>query len=250
MMTEKSREYLKADSWEEMEDIITDQKKGIPYPPVQKPHPEDAPLFDLVDPEKFTLGNAPLREIMAQRRSRRKFTDEGLTLEELSFLLWATQGVRKVFRKGLATFRTVPSAGARHATETYLVINRVEGLEPGLYRYLSLTHQLCLLRTNPHLPAQSAEACQDQIFVQDSAVTFIWTAIPYRTEWRYNIASAKLIALDAGHICQNLYLASESIGAGTCAIAAYNQKKMDVLLGVDGEDEFAIYAAPVGKIEA
>jgi SagB-type dehydrogenase family enzyme len=67
-------------------------------------------------------------------------------------------------------------------------------------------------------------------------------------EWRYGLASFKLIALDAGHVCQNLYLACEAINAGTCAIAAYNQEKLDTLLGVDGDEEFAVYMAPVGKI--
>jgi SagB-type dehydrogenase family enzyme len=77
-------------------------------------------------------------------------------------------------------------------------------------------------------------------------VLFFWTAIPYRSEWRYAAASHKLIALDAGHLCQNLYLACEAIGAGTCAIGAYDQALCDELLGVDGVDELTVYAAPVG----
>ena len=80
------------------------------------------------------------------------------------------------------------------------------------------------------------------------AVTFIWTALPERTEWRYAEASYKVIALDAGHVCQNLYLACQAVGCGTCAIAAYNQTLLDELLGVDGSDEFAVYLAPVGKL--
>jgi SagB-type dehydrogenase family enzyme len=83
--------------------------------------------------------------------------------------------------------------------------------------------------------------------VKDSAVTFIWTVIPYRTEWRYSILSPKIIAQDSGHVCQNLYLACEAIGAGTCAIGAYDQDKMDRAIRVDGKEEFAIYVAPVGK---
>jgi SagB-type dehydrogenase family enzyme len=75
-----------------------------------------------------------------------------------------------------------------------------------------------------------------------------WTALPARTEWRYAEASAKVIALDAGHLCQNLYLACEAIGAGTCAIAAYDQERTDALLAVDGTEEFAVYLAPVGKV--
>lgn len=66
-------------------------------------------------------------------------------------------------------------------------------------------------------------------------------------EWRYGIAAYKVIAIDAGHVCQNLYLACEAIGAGTCAIAAYDQEAMDKILRIDGQDEFAIYLASVGK---
>ena len=73
--------------------------------------------------------------------------------------------------------------------------------------------------------------------------------IPYRTEWRYDLLASKVIAVDAGHLCQSLYLASEAIGCGTCAIGAYTQKKIDALLGVDGIDEFTTYIAPVGKVE-
>ena len=77
---------------------------------------------------------------------------------------------------------------------------------------------------------------------------FVWTALPYRTEWRYATISHKVIAMDAGHMCQNLYLAVEAIQAGTCAIGAYDQDPMDRLIGVDGEEEFVIYVAPVGKV--
>jgi nitroreductase len=67
-------------------------------------------------------------------------------------------------------------------------------------------------------------------------------------EWRYDIAAHKVIALDAGHVCQNLYLACEAIGAGTCGIAAYHQELMDALIRVDGHDEFTVYLAAVGKV--
>ena len=68
-------------------------------------------------------------------------------------------------------------------------------------------------------------------------------------DWRYDLAAHKVLAVDAGHVCQNLYLACEAIGAGTCAIAAYDQDAIDRLLRVDGEDEFVVYLAPVGKIK-
>lgn len=246
---EPLRRFLKSEHWDEWEALETDQRRQVPPPPPQKACPPGATLVDLVAPDDLTLGEMPLREAIRRRRSRRKFTAEPLTLEELSFLLWATQGIAWVSEDGTRTTRTVPSAGSRHPFETYLAVYRVQGLAAGgLYRYQPLDHKLCLMRVDPELPAAVSEGCNRQEFVGEGAVTFIWTAIPYRSEWRYSIIAHKVIAVDAGHVCQNLYLAAEAIGAGTCAIGAYNQRKMDAVLGVDGEDEFVVYAAPVGKI--
>jgi SagB-type dehydrogenase family enzyme len=125
----------------------------------------------------------------------------------------------------------------------------VEGLENGIYRYLPLEHSIMHVRDVENLSEHLIAATHGQGFAGRAAVTFIWTAVPERTEWRYAEASYKVIALDAGHVCQNLYLACEAIGSGTCAIAAYNQTLVDTLLGVDGFHEFGIYMAPVGKIE-
>ncbi len=90
--------------------------------------------------------------------------------------------------------------------------------------------------------------CGGQTFAGRGAVVFIWAIIPYRIEWRYSTIAHKAAAIEAGHICQNLYLACEAIGAGTCAIVAYDQKSADAFIGVDGKDEFTVYIAPVGKI--
>jgi SagB-type dehydrogenase family enzyme len=244
---ESYRSFLKSDRWDEWRESETDQRKGVSPLPPEKPYPEGAILIDLVAPDGLALGTMPLAEAIRRRRSRRRFTGEPLTLEELSFLLWATQGVSDIRPESAASLRTVPSGGARHPFETYLFVNHVDGLAPGLYRYLPLEHKLCPLRQDVALVDEVEQAAYGQ-FVRDSAVVFIWTAIPYRTEWRYTFLSPKIIAIDAGHLCQNLYLASEALGAGTCAIGAYDQDKMDALLEVDGEDEFAIYVAPVGKI--
>lgn len=243
------RKFLRSDLWLEMRDLRTDQQQGVPAPPVQKPYPDDVTLIDLPNPDNLSVGETiSVRQAIANRQSHRRFTEEALTMEELAFLVWAAQGVHKVWRNGVAVRRTVPSAGARHPFETYLSVNRVEGLEPGLYRYLSVEHKLMHKFTDRGIGQRTAAACHNQTFVARSAVTFVWTALPYRTEWRYALMTPKLVDLDAGHVCGNLYLAAEAIGAGTCAIAAYNQRQMDALLKVDGEDEFAIYVAPVGKI--
>jgi SagB-type dehydrogenase family enzyme len=260
--TRASHRFLKADLWDKWKKQETDERKRIKPPANQKPYPKDAVLIDLVSPDDFTLGQMPLIEAIRKRRSRREYTDESLSLEDLSFLLWATQGVdqeaTRSRREWLAAvigwsvsdiptlMRTVPSGGARHPFETYLVVNRVQGLKPGIYRYLSVEHKLLFLEGGSDFETKASTLLFPML--QKSAVVFLWTAIPYRSEWRYTIVAPKLIAQESGHICQNLYLACEAIGAGTCAVGAYDQKMMDDLLGVDGEEEFTIYVAPVGKI--
>jgi SagB-type dehydrogenase family enzyme len=244
------RKLLEAGPWGQWLKQDTDQRKKVPPPPLQKPYPADAKLIDLVAAKDLTVGDMPLIEAINRRKSRRRYTAAALTLEELSFLLWAAQGVQEIAKKGDATRRTVPSAGSRHTFELYLVVNRVNGLAPGLYRYLPLDHKLCFLRTDPQLSKKAARACRKQAFVGKGAVVFVWTTLPYRAEWRYSIVAHKMIALDAGHSCQNLYLAGEAIDTGICAIGAYNQEELDALLKVDGTEEFAIYAAVAGKTKS
>ena len=244
------RAFIKADRWPELQRHASDQRKGVPAPALGKPCPQAATLFEIPHPDTLTVGQMPLAEAIKRRKSQRKYTTEPLTMEELAFLLWAAQGVRETGQHGETPYllRTVPSAGARHPFETYLVVNRVEGLDPGLYHYQSLEHQLCFLGADDRLVERTHEGCFGQ-YVKNSAVTFLWTAVPYRTEWRYSIVSPKLIALDAGHVCQNLYLACTAIGAGACAIAAYDQQMLDAVLDLDGDDEFVIYVATVGKVK-
>lgn len=249
MKTESKRTlkyFLKDDIRQETDFCSTDQNISVPTPPIEKPAPPDARKIPLLEPTAFTIGEISLKTAISHRESRRKFTSQALIMEELSFLLWSTQGVREWRQKN--ALRTVPSAGNRHALETYLVVFNVDSLEPGIYRYLPSLHQLVLESTPDHLKERMIDAALGQHFAGSGAVTFIWTTIPYRMEWRYAEASYKVIALDAGHVCQNLYLACEAIGAGTCAIAAYNQQRADQLLNLDGEDEFVVYMAPVGKI--
>jgi SagB-type dehydrogenase family enzyme len=243
----EKRALLKSAGIED-EEWESHQHKGIPVPPLEKPCPKDGILLELEKPGLKVSRNVSLVEAIRNRESRRKYTSESLKLAELSFLLWATQGIRSVDKNKVWTKRTVPSGGARHPFETYMIINRVEGIEPGVYRYLPIEHKLLLVDGNKPIKMKISEACWGQGFVGESAVVFVWAAIPYRTEWRYSVVAYKDIAVEAGHICQNLYLACEEIGAGACAILAYEQKAMDALIGVGGEDEFTVYLASVGKV--
>ena len=241
------RGFMKS-NFPDLERIDSDQKLGRPQPPLQKAVAGGASAIALPPPDPGVLTERDVHTCFKRRRSRRSWAPGGLTLEELSFLLWATQGVQRVFGRNYSTFRPVPSGGARHPFETYLAVTQVTGLTGGLYRYLPLTHALLAERPGITVAQPLASATLGQTFVGEAPVVFLWSCIPYRGEWRYTIAAHKIMLLDAGHLCQNLYLACEAIGCGTCAVAAYDQRLIDAFVGVDGEDEFIVYLAPVGRV--
>ena len=201
------------------------QSQGTPAPPLELPIPPTARLIDLPAPGELEIPAMDLRAAIERRRSVRKYSDESLRVDELSYLLWATQGVKSVTPRS-ATLRTVPSAGARHAFETYLLLNRVEGLPPGMYRYAALRHALWEFDLSPEINDRLTGAALGQQQVRSSAATFIWVAVPNRMTWRYVERGYRYLHLDAGHVCQNLHLAGESIGCGTCAIAAFQDEEM------------------------
>lgn len=243
------REWLKSGFNDNEEDEIkSDQELKLPQPPLQKPYDASAETIILPEVTESILKKTNLLDILRSRKSNRLYSEDSLTLEELSFLLWATQGVKEIKGNNYCTLRPVPSAGARHPFETYIAVNRVEGLKPGVYRYLALTHELLFIKEDKNVETSITKHTLGQKFAGKSAVTFIWSVVPYRGEWRYSIVAHKPMLLDAGHLCQNLYLACEAIACGTCAIAAYDQKGFDEYLQLDGEDEFVVYLAPVGKI--
>jgi SagB-type dehydrogenase family enzyme len=245
---ERYRYFLKDSVRLTIDFSLTDQSRGVAPPPLEKRAAGDNERIDLVPRAGWqSIRRIDLLSAIADRSSHRGFLAEPITLEEVSFLLWATQGIRQKASDSTA-FRTVPSAGCRHALETYLCILNVAGLEQGVYRYLPVEHQLLVVSKEMNLSERITRAALNQSFIGKAPLIFVWTTIPYRMEWRYDIAAHKVIALDAGHVCQNLYLAVAAIGAGTCAVAAYHQDMMDELLGVDGQDEFTLYLAPVGKI--
>jgi SagB-type dehydrogenase family enzyme len=224
----------------------SDQEKHLIQPPLEVPPDPEKPFISLPKPETITVPPRDLRTAIGERHSIREYAKEPMSLPELAFLLWCTQGVKKVAGT-YATFRTVPSAGARHALETYLLINDVEGLEPGLHRYLALSHRLQQLDLDTTLHIRIAKACLDQQFIMRCGVVFLWIAVPYRMTWRYSERGYRELHKDAGHVCQNLYLAAPAVGCGVCAIAAYDDDVMHDILGIDGVDQFLIYLATVGK---
>jgi SagB-type dehydrogenase family enzyme len=223
----------------------SEQTMGTPQPPMQEDYNEEKILIPLTHPNQIKIKKIDFREILEKRRSVRNYSDEHLSLDDLSWLLWCTQGVQKTTSQP-RTYRTVPSAGGRHPFETYLAVRNIEGLEPGLYRYLALKHELLFIEKDGEILDKVTEYSWDQRFIKNSAVVFMWVFVPNRTVWRFNQRGYRNI-IEAGHICQNLYLSAEAIDCGACAIICFGDEKLNNLVGVDGEEQLVIYIATVGK---
>ena len=185
----------------------------------------------------------PLKEALERRKSVRHFTGEDLTQEELSYLLWASGGIQRVDRGN--EFRTAPSAGALYPIETYVIADGIGELPRGLYHYSVKTHELEELRLG-ELGHDITQAALGQKMCLEAAATFIWTAVFYRSKWKYEDRAYRYVYLDAGHIAENLALAATAVGLGTCQIGALFDDEVNAIVGVDGSDESVVYMTVVG----
>jgi SagB-type dehydrogenase family enzyme len=204
----------------------------------------DSPLAIVALPEPSSRDTADLWHVLRSRRSRRAYdAARSLPGEELSALLWATQGVTA--RYGELLLRTAPSAGGLYPIETYLSIRAVEGFEPGMYHFRPHAFDLELIRQGDH-SKELTEAALGQGMVRGAQVTFIWSAMIARSKWKYRQRAYRYLYLDAGHIAQNLYLAGEALGLGVCGIGALFDDMVNDILGLDGLEETVVYMATVG----
>lgn len=223
----------------------TSKVQHLTVPPMEKPCPAGSKILMLPEPELLDDHEVSFLELVELRATIREYAEMPMSLKDLSYLLWCTQGVKQILPGG-ATKRTVPSAGARNALETYLLIDRVDGLEPGLYRYLPLEHALFPVEIGEAVKVKMEPAFTKVNMYRNSAVTFIWTAVLERMEYSFGGRALQYLYLDAGHICQNLYLAGYTLHIGVCAVGSFNDNELNDLLGLDGENEFAVYAAHTG----
>ena len=242
-----TRGYPENDPYEE--DFQSDQELKRPQPPlVKEPMRGDEMRTPLPRDFENLEQKDDLLRLIRDRRSARIYTGEEMTLLQLSFLLWATQGIKKLRGKKYATLRTVPCGGARHEFETYLIVQNVTGLTPGAYHYLPMDHALELLRPMDDPRDAISEALCGQNWAAKANVVFFWSMVPYRAEWRYGIYAHRIALIDVGHIGQNLYLACTGLSLGTCAIGAFSDPMCNALFELDGVEEYVVYTAPVGTI--
>ncbi|HDN81062.1 MAG TPA: SagB/ThcOx family dehydrogenase [Chloroflexi bacterium] len=214
---------------------------GNPLPPY-KDYP-DAPRVQLPPPKP--LNRLSLEEAIERRRSIRDYAQESMSLEELSLLLHLADGIT-AHKYGIG-FRAAPSAGALYPIEIYPVVNRVEGLAPGIYHYNVRDHALEILREGD-FRGKLVQYCLGQEMPGMANVVLILTAIFQRTRWKYRERTYRYVMLEAGHIGENIYLAATAMGMGACAIGAFLDEPINHLLDVDGVQEAVVYLLTVGKI--
>lgn len=186
---------------------------------------------------------SPLENLVANRRSKRQFDSIAITKEQLSYLLWATQGITQT--RGTANLRAVASAGNCHCFNTYIVPNMVEGLSKGLYLFDPVKNSLGLIKS-VNLSDELVKACLNQKMTAECAVCFIWTAVTPRMTGRYGLRGYRYMFIDAGHVGAHLQLACEDLGLGSCNIAAYMDDGLAQFLGLESENEIPVYVGVVG----
>ena len=168
-----------------------------------------------------------------------------MSRDELAALLWATQGITYASR-GYA-LRAAPSAGALYPVETYLAVNRVEGVEAGMWHFQVPDFALELLQAGDFRQALVG-AGLSQGFLGAAGAVFIWTGVLNRARWKYRERAIRYLFLDAGHICQNLMLAATALNLGVCPVGAFYDEEVERLVQADGVEEVALYLAAVGPL--
>ncbi|MCS7234163.1 MAG: SagB/ThcOx family dehydrogenase [Synergistetes bacterium] len=194
-------------------------------------------------PHPKLSGGISLEEALLKRRSVRSYIDKALSLEELSQLLWAANGITDT-RRG---FRTAPSAGALYPIDIYVVINRVTGVDKGVYRYLPKEHKLELLKLED-VSLKLYEAALWQGPVKEASVVFILASFHERITWKYGQRGIRYAYIECGHICQNILLQATSLKLGAVPIGAFIDDKVSAILNLPSNAE-PVYIVPVGKLQ-
>jgi SagB-type dehydrogenase family enzyme len=189
---------------------------------------------------------------MQERRSVRNFREGPLSLDALSQLLWAAQGVTHPQEEAPPGFtwewmggrRTAPSAGALYPLELYAVVGSVEGLEPGLYRYVPTAHALEWIRAGD-LRDTLWNVALRQTSIQTAPATLVFAAVVARAAAKYGSRAERYTHIEVGAAGENVYLQCESLGLGTVFIGAFSDDGVKEALALP-EDERAFGIMPVG----
>ena len=248
-LTQDNRNFMKCPNFENAMSK-SDQKAGALHPTHGKV--VTGKLITL-PPFEGIASHALYADLLDNRRSERMYSQTPITQEQLAFILWSAQGIQ-AFRgaDNVSTLRPVPSGGARHPFELYMVVQNVTGLETGIYRYAPVINigekrvSIELISPIDNDKIQLKELLAGQGWAAKAPVILFISCVPYKAEWRYDVAAHRVMLIDLGHLGQNVMLSATSLGLGCCCIAAYDQNLCDTALGLDGTDEYIVYAIPKG----
>lgn len=245
-------EFIQATSYKDSKEYIDTFKERPTYDyTLHNPYlsyPDAKVKLPLGEPE---FPNCPsLWAVLQERRSRRKYLDKQLTLNELNILLWSMFGITGVvdWAKLPYKVRTVSSSGALYPIEGYMLISHVEGVEPGLY-HLDVENWTLEGIKLEDVRDFSCDVAIGQELARRAAVNFVWTAVLPRCRDKYYERAYRYIFWDVGHIAQNLHIAGNALGLGVCSIGAWADEAMNDYIGIDGKEHFSILMASVGKVE-
>ena len=193
----------------------------------------------IVLPEPVYDSDVSLEETLLERRSIRDYSEEPVTLPQLSQLLWAGQGITDPSGK-----RTAPSAGGLYPLEVYVVVGNVDGISAGIYQYDPQTHTLKKIRDGDQRQAL-AQVALNQEWVINGAIDFVITAIYERTTGKYGERGIRYVHIEAGHAAQNICLQAVALELGAVTVGAFDDEGILEVLGLS-TDEVPLYIIPVG----
>jgi len=187
-------------------------------------------------PEPRRKGKLSLEEAIVARRSIREFSDESLTLQELSQILWAAQGITSRWGG-----RAAPSAGALFPVDTFVVVGNVESLEVGVYKYSVKEHSLQKTFSGD-VRRELAEASLSQDFIAVAPASIVLAAVYDRITVKYGKRGHRYTDIEIGHIGQNIYLQVEALGLGTVAIGAFHDEEVKRAIHISEAEPIYIMA--------
>ncbi|MBC8282327.1 MAG: SagB/ThcOx family dehydrogenase [Nitrospinae bacterium] len=208
-----------------------------------------AKKIKLPSPNKIPGNTRTFSDVLESRKSIKDFGEEPLSLLELSKVLYQSYGaISKVEEPGVGERlqRVVPSAGGLYPAEIYLGIRNVGDLDPGIYHYNVLNHELELLEAED--PTEKVcKVCCGQIYAKEAAVVVLISAVLERTKRKYGERGYRYALLDLGHLGQNIYLSCTSLELAVMTTCGFFDDLGNELLKLDGLDETLMYVAFIGK---
>ena len=187
-------------------------------------------------PQPRQKGELSFEESILKRRSQRTFLEKELTLEQISQLLWAAQGITG--KREDTDLRAAPSPGALYPMELYVLTR------DGLFHYVPKGHYLEAIGKEDLRAALSNVALRQEV-IKFAPMTIVISAVFPRVTVKYGERGKMYTHMEAGHIAQNVHLQAVSLGLGSVSMGAFEAEKVKGLLSLP-DDQEPIYMIPVG----